>query len=203
MKTIAFPVLWLLCFGCCLRAETQAKTPPGLGKTQTQLSSQSDAEKTSWVEPLSIPLQLSMGSEDVLQKFGKPKSDTRFFGGGLTYPEFRVMFNTQGTEIRSVTLQAPVRLACGIGPGDTLEKVRERFTGGRIVYGAYEVESGPYALSFWSLRDGFQPLRSVLRVNALKILNRGRNLTPRDPRPRRNPWQANGWTPRTGSRSNS
>jgi hypothetical protein len=148
MKTIAFPVLWLLCFGCCLRAETQAKTPPGLGKTQTQLSSQSDAEKTSWVEPLSIPLQLSMGSEDVLQKFGKPKSDTRFFGGGLTYPEFRVMFNTQGTEIRSVTLQAPVRLACGIGPGDTLEKVRERFTGGRIVYGAYEVESGPYALSF-------------------------------------------------------
>lgn len=71
-----------------------------------------------------------MGSEELLRKFGKPKSDNRFFGGGLTYSEFRVMFNTQGTEIRSVTLQTPVRLACGIGPGDTLEKVRERFPGG-------------------------------------------------------------------------
>ena len=148
MKTIAFPVLGLLCCSCCLRAESQAKTLPGPGNAQTQLSSRSDAEKTSRVEPLSIPLRLSMGSEELLRKFGKPKSDNRFFGGGLTYSEFRVMFNTQGTEIRSVTLLTPVRLACGTGPGDTLEKVRERFPGGRIVYGAYEVESGPYALSF-------------------------------------------------------
>ena len=148
MKTIAVPVLWLLCCSCCLKAESQLKTPPGPGNAQTQLSSRSDAEKTSRVEPLSIPLRLSMGSEELLRKFGKPKSDNRFFGGALTYPEFRVMFNTQGTEIRSVTLQAPVRLACGIGPDDTLEKVRERFPGGRIVYGTYEVESGPYALSF-------------------------------------------------------
>lgn len=57
------------------------------------------------MEPLSISLRLSMGSEDVAQKFRKAKSDTGFFGGGLTYPKFRVMFNTQGTETRTVTLQ--------------------------------------------------------------------------------------------------
>jgi hypothetical protein len=46
-----------------------------------------------------------MGSEDVAQKLRKAKSDNGFFGGGLTYPKFRVMFNTQGTETRTVTLQ--------------------------------------------------------------------------------------------------
>jgi hypothetical protein len=94
-----------------------------------------------------------MGAEEVLQKFGKPRSDSRFFGGGLTYPEFRVMFNTQGTEIWSVTLMAPVRLACGLGPGDSMDNVREHFPGGRTLYETYEVESGQYALNF-TVADG-------------------------------------------------
>lgn len=100
------------------------------------------------VEPLSIPLKLSMGADEVLRQFGQPRSDNRFFGGGLTYPEFRVIFSAKGDEIWSVTLLNSVRLSCGIGPGDSMEKVRAHFPGGRTVYDTYDVESSQYALSF-------------------------------------------------------
>lgn len=148
MNTFALAVVWLMCCHCCFGAESQAKTPPGSRHSEGPHSSRSDAGKTSPVEPLSIPLRLTMGAEEILKKFGKPKSDNRFFGGGLTYPEFRVMFNAQGTEIWNVTLERPTRLACGLGPGDPMDTVRQRFPGGRTVYDAYEVESGQYALSF-------------------------------------------------------
>lgn len=173
MNTFALSVVWLVCCNCCFGAESQAKTPPGSGHAESPLSFRSDDRKTSQVEPLSIPLRLTMGAEEILKKFGKPKSDNRFFGGGLTYPEFRVMFNAQGTEIWNVTLEKPTRLACGIGPGDPMDKVRERFPGGRMVYGSYEAESGPYALSFTSA-DG--------RVSTLTIRPSGERFPDTDSR---------------------
>lgn len=125
-------------------AGASAATPGGTNRP----AGTARAASASPVEPLSVPLRLSMGAEAVLRQFGTPRSDNRSFGGGLTYPEFRVMFSAKGDEIWSVTLMAPVRLACGLGPGDPMEKVRQRFPGGRTVYDAYEVESGQYALSF-------------------------------------------------------
>ena len=40
-----------------------------------------------------------MGSEELLRKFGKPKSDNRFFGGGLTYCSLLVKWGTRVTPL--------------------------------------------------------------------------------------------------------
>ena len=148
MRITVSSLLWLWFGSACFGVEVQVKTPPGPGHAETRSTSWADSVGIPRVEPLSIPLKLSMGAEAVLQRFGKPKSDNRSFGGGLTYPEFRVMFSAKGDEIWSVTLMAPVRLACGLGPGDPMDTIRQRFPGGRMVYDVYEVESGQYALSF-------------------------------------------------------
>jgi len=100
---------------------------PGPGSTSmgtNRPAGTARAATASMVEPLSIPLKLSMGAEAVLRQFGTPRSDHRSFGGGLTYPEFRVMFSPKGDEIWSVTLMAPVRLARGLGDG--LESIQQR-----------------------------------------------------------------------------
>lgn len=100
------------------------------------------------VEPLSLPLRLSMTAAEVLAQFGKPDSDNRSFGGGLAYPDFRVLFDATGREIWTVVLRDRVRLACGVGVGDSLERVREAFPSGQRVRDAYQVEIGQYAVTF-------------------------------------------------------
>lgn len=173
MSNVVRPLLGLLCCLSSLGAESGTKSPSGSTPVEAPPSSRSAAGKVSRVEPLSIPLRLTMGADEVLRKFGKPRSDNRFFGGGLTYPEFRVMFNTQGTEIWSVTLEKSIQLACGIGPGDSLEKVREQFPGGKIVQEKYEVRSGQYALGF-SVSEG--------RVSTISIRPSGNRFEDPDSR---------------------
>ncbi|MFM8337768.1 MAG: hypothetical protein ACKODK_19605 [Opitutaceae bacterium] len=100
------------------------------------------------VEPLSIPLRLSMTADEVVAALGKPGSDNRAFGGGMGYAGLRVMFDTRGKEIWSATIDGDARLAGGIGVGDPLSKVKAEFPGGNMVYDSYDVTAGQYALSF-------------------------------------------------------
>jgi hypothetical protein len=100
------------------------------------------------VEPLSRPVWLSMTADEVVRALGKPQSDNRAFGGGLTFPGLRVMFDTSGKEIWTFTITGDTRLACGAGVGDALAKVRSAFPGGSMVYNIYKVQTGPYEVSF-------------------------------------------------------
>ena len=100
------------------------------------------------VEPLSVPLRLSMTADDVVAALGKPRSDNRAFGGGIGYAGLRVMFDPSGKEIWSATIEGDARLAGGVGVGDPLVKVKAEFPGGNMVYDSYDVTAGPYALSF-------------------------------------------------------
>lgn len=100
------------------------------------------------VEPLSLPLRLSMTADEVVAALGKPRSDNRAFGGGIGYAGLRVMFDASGKEIWSATIEGDARLAGGIGVGIPLAKVKTEFPGGNMVYDSYEVSAGQYALSF-------------------------------------------------------
>jgi len=100
------------------------------------------------VEPLSLPLRLSMGADQVIAALGQPRSDNRAFGGGIGYAGLRVMFDPSGKEIWSVTIEGDARLAGGIGVGAALAKVKAEFPGGAMVYDNYDVTAGQYALSF-------------------------------------------------------
>lgn len=100
------------------------------------------------VEPLSLPLRLSMTADEVVAALGKPRSDNRAFGGGIGYAGLRVMFDASGKEIWSVTIEGDTRLAGGVGVGDPLAKVKSEFPRGTMVYDNYDVTAGQYALSF-------------------------------------------------------
>lgn len=100
------------------------------------------------VEPLSVPLRLTMTAEQALQVLGKPRSDHRAFGGGLTFPGLMLIFDATGREIGSVTINGEARLACGLGVCTPLAKIQEEFPGGNRVYDNYDVTVGQYALSF-------------------------------------------------------
>lgn len=100
------------------------------------------------VEPLSRPVWLAMTADEVLRTLGKPQADNRSFGGGLTFPGLRVMFDATGKDIGTLTITGDTRLACGAGVGDALAKVRAAFPGGEMVYDIYQVRTGPYELAF-------------------------------------------------------
>ena len=100
------------------------------------------------VEPLSIPLRLSMTADEVIAALGKPRSDNRAFGGGIGYAGLRVMFDASGKEIGSVTIEGDACLAGGIGVGAPFAKVKAEFPGGNMIYDSYDVTVGQYALSF-------------------------------------------------------
>lgn len=100
------------------------------------------------VEPLSLPLRLSMTADEVVAALGKPRSDNRAFGGGIGYAGLRVMFDPSGAEIWSATIEGDARLAGGIGVGAPLAKVKAEFPGGNMLYDSYDVTTGQYALSF-------------------------------------------------------
>ena len=144
MKFQAQALLFVMALPFFVRAENQ-DTPKGEAKpSPIQVSTGS----TNRVEPLSSPLKLTMTAKEVLAQFGTPKSDYRFYGGGLTYPDFRILFNATGTEIGTLVIRNQIRLACGLGVGDSMEKVRQFFPNGRTVYDTYQVETGQYALTF-------------------------------------------------------
>lgn len=127
-----FPGLVLFCLGApaMLAANAPASTP------------------ANRVEPLSLPLRLSMTADEVVAALGKPRSDNRAFGGGIGYVGLRVMFDPSGKEIWSATIEGDARLAGGIGVGAGLAKVKAEFPGGNMVYDSYDVTAGQYALSF-------------------------------------------------------
>ena len=118
------------------------------------------AGDTNRVEPLSSPLKLTMTANDVLTQFGTPQSDYRFYGGGVTYPDFRILFSATGKEIESLVIRNRIRLACGLGVGDSMDTVRQCFPHGKTVYEAFQVETGQYALTF-AAYDG--------RISEIKI----------------------------------
>lgn len=107
-----------------------------------------DAAPANRVEPLSLPLRLSMTADEVVAALGRPRYDNRAYGGGIGYAGLRVMFDTSGKEIWSATIEGDARLAGGIGVGDPLAKVKAEFPGGTMVYDNYDVTAGQYALSF-------------------------------------------------------
>lgn len=111
------------------------------------------------VEPLSAPLRLSMTVDEVLRALGKPRSDNRFFGGGLTYPGLMVIFDTAGREIWSLTLNGDTRLACGLKVGSTLVEARAGFPGGTMVYDVYQVRAGQYELGFRTAAGSVSEIR--------------------------------------------
>ena len=106
------------------------------------------------VEPLSVPLRLSMTADEVFRALGKPPSDNRAFGGGVGYPGLRLTFDTAGREIWSLAITGDTRLACGLAVGDPLASARAAFPGGTMVYETYQVRVGPYELAFRATSAG-------------------------------------------------
>ncbi|OPZ82655.1 MAG: hypothetical protein BWY76_02649 [bacterium ADurb.Bin429] len=104
---------------------------------------------TSAVEPLSNRLELSMTADQVIAKFGKPAMDDRFWGGGMGYDDFAVMFNAAGTQITHFTIKKNIRLAGGISAGSPKTDVLTAYPrGGQWVYDQYKVTFDQYALTF-------------------------------------------------------
>lgn len=134
------------------------------------------APKGHCVEPLSRPVWLSMTADEVLRVLGKPQSDNRAFGGGLTFPGLRVMFDTSGKEIWTFTITGDTRLACGAGVGDTLARVREGFPGGSMVYDIYQVQAGPYDLAFHTAAGKVSEIR--IRPSGRRFVDARPGATP-------------------------
>ena len=60
-----------------------------------------------------------------------------------------MIFDPTGKEMWSLTLTGETRLACGVGVGDPLARVKELFPGTATAAGSHEARSGQYLLSFW------------------------------------------------------
>lgn len=112
--------------------------------------------RTNLVEPLSNGLRLSMKKAEVLKRF---EGLTEGFGGLVEGRQW-TLWSTPGTgEIERCTLKRDVRLACGIGVGDPLARVRETFPGGATSGGNYQVVSGQYDLLFEAYQDTVTRIR--------------------------------------------
>jgi hypothetical protein len=135
------------------------------------------APKGHCVEPLSRPLWLAMTADEVLRTLGKPQSDNRAFGGGLTFPGLRMTFDTAGKEMWSLAIvSADTRLACGAGVGDALAKVRADFPGGQMVYDIYQVRTCPYELAFHSASGAVTEIR--IRPSGRRFVDMRPGATP-------------------------
>ncbi|HEX2923204.1 MAG TPA: hypothetical protein VHS28_04160, partial [Chloroflexota bacterium] len=93
-------------------------------------------------------------------KCGEPESDNRFSGGGLTYPDFRAVFNANDTEIWHFTINKGVTLNSGLGVGSTRADINAVFGSGTSVYGKTRVQYDQYIVTFAFDGD---------RVNEIKI----------------------------------
>ena len=104
---------------------------------------------TNLVEPLSNGLRLTQTKAQVLRQFGQPTLVTVV---GMTFPEFAVRFEGPGEQVSHFRTQKRVRLACGLGVGDSMERVRRVFPDGGLSGGNYQVTHGQYSLLF----EGYQ-----------------------------------------------
>lgn len=129
----------------------------------------------SRVEPLTLPLRLSMTANEVIAALGPPRSDNRAYGGGIGYPGLRVLFDATGREIGTLTIEGDARLASGIGVGTALARVQAEYPGGTMVYDSYDVTAGQYALSFRA------PAGAVDRIVIRPADRRFAALTPAAP----------------------
>jgi len=87
----------------------------------------------SRVEPLTLPLRLSMTANKVIAALGSPRLDNRAFGGGIGYPGLRMLFDATRRGIRALTMEGGARLASGIGVGTALARVQAEYPGGTVV----------------------------------------------------------------------
>jgi hypothetical protein len=99
------------------------------------------------VEPLSNGFLLTMTLHDVKARFGAPIQDDTFWGGGVKYRNFSVIYDAAGNDIWPFTITGPgIRLHAGLNPGSSMQAVKAIFPGGIMVYGQYKVTYGQYLL---------------------------------------------------------
>lgn len=159
MSALRWLALSLLVVPVLVAGASAGAAEPGPGPSQAGAGN---------VEPLSVPLRLTMTAEQVVAALGQPRSDYRSFGGGIGYPGLRILFDAAGKEISTVTIEGDARLAGGLGVGDAEARVKAAFPGGSMVYDSYTVTSGQYALEF-RLSSGV--------VNRIVIRPAGRRFT--------------------------
>lgn len=123
-------------------------------RTTTTPAVQSAA--TNRVEPLSNGLRLSMKKADILKRF---EGLTEGFGGFVDGRLWSFWYTPGSGDIERCTLKRDIRLACGIGVGDTLARVRESFPGGATSGGNYQVVHGQYDLLFEAYQDAVTRIR--------------------------------------------
>jgi hypothetical protein len=126
---------------------TAAKPPP---------ASPIQPARTNLVEPLSNGLRLSMKKEEVLKRF---EGLTEGFGGLVESRHWTLWYTPGSGDIERCTLKREVRLACGIGVGDSIAKVRATFPGGATSGGNYQVVSGQYDLLFEAYQEQVTRIR--------------------------------------------
>lgn len=119
--------------------------------------------RTNLVEPLSNGLRLTQTKAQVLQQFGQPTLVTVV---GMTFPEFAVGFDGPGEQVSHFRTQKGVRLACGVGVGDSMDRVQKVFPGGGASGGNYQVTHGQYSLLF----EGYQ--NEVYKVSIWPVKDR-------------------------------
>ena len=112
--------------------------------------------RTNLVEPLSNGLRLSMKKEEVLKRF---EGLTEGFGGLVESRHWNLWYTPGSGDIERCTLKREVRLACGIGVGDSLATVRGKFPGGASSGGNYQVVSGQYDLLFEAYQEQVTRIR--------------------------------------------
>lgn len=112
--------------------------------------------RTNLVEPLSNGLRLSMKKEEVLKRF---EGLTEGLGGLVEGRQWTFWYTPGSGDIERCTLKREVRLACGIGVGDSLTKVRQTFPGGATSGGNYQVVSGQYDLLFEAYQNEVTRIR--------------------------------------------
>ena len=126
---------------------TEAKSAPAIPV---------EPARTNLVEPLSNGLRLSMKKEEVLKRF---QGLTEGFGGLVEGREWTFWYTPGSGDIERFTLKREVRLACGIGVGDPLARVRGMFPGGATSGGNYQVVSGQYDLLFEAYQEQVTRIR--------------------------------------------
>ena len=114
------------------------------------------AVTTNRVEPLSNGLRLSMKKAEVLKQF---EGLTEGFGGFVDGRQWNFWYTPGSGDIERCTLKRDIRLACGIGVGDTLAAVREVFPGGATSGGNYRVVHGQYELLFEAYEEAVSRIR--------------------------------------------
>jgi len=97
-----------------------------------------------------------MKKAEVLKQF---EGLTEGFGGFVEGRQWNFWYTPGSGDIERCTLKRDIRLACGIGVGDTLAAVREVFPGGATSGGNYRVVHGQYELLFEAYEEAVSRIR--------------------------------------------